>query len=237
MQEFVGLDDELSTEDEQEMREFDAEAEAEEQYQNDIAQDNNKPSDEDNSEAATTKPAAFATPIATNSTLAEAKPSKPKEMEDNECACKPETPNNKEKAKIDATNAKHVKAAADATAKATADRVKAEAAIKTAVTLKKKAETAANEMTRKAQETARIAAKADVKANNAAAKASVKVVAKGKGKTEQDVKVKTKTWEETVVQKHEVWKTYSNIRKNVKIATQNLKNVNQNLRRAEAKIS
>ena len=65
----------------------------------------------------------------------------------------------------------------------------------------------------------------------------MKAVAKGKGRTEQDVKIKTKTWEETVVQKHETWKTYTNIRKNVRISTQNLKQVNQNLKKAESKIN
>jgi len=34
-----------------------------------------------------------------------------------------------------------------------------------------------------------------------------------------------------------VWKTYTNIRKNVRISTQNLKLVNQNLKKAESKIS
>ncbi len=42
---------------------------------------------------------------------------------------------------------------------------------------------------------------------------------KGKGKEEMSVKIKTKQWEETVVKKHEVWKTYTNIKKNVNIST------------------
>jgi hypothetical protein len=177
-------------------------------------------------------------PVASLATT-DAKPSitKPKDMEDSECACKPKLPTEKEKIKIKAKNDANVKKAAEATAKATADRKKAEDAIKSAVIIKKQSDQTTKDITKKAQDMARKAARSDVAAAKSASKASVKVVAKGKGKTEQDVKVKTKNWEETVVQKHEVWKSYTNIRKNVKISTANLKLVNQNLKKAETKIT
>lgn len=78
--------------------------------------------------------------------------------------------------------------------------------------------------------------KTEVIANNAQSKAMVKVMPKHKGKTEQNVKVRTKQWEDTVVSKHETWKTYTNIRKNLKISTQNVKLVSSNLKKAESKI-
>jgi len=43
-------------------------------------------------------------------------------MQDEECACKPETPSSKEKIKIKEKNASNIKKAAEATAKATVDR-------------------------------------------------------------------------------------------------------------------
>jgi len=45
-----------------------------------------------------------------------------------------------------------------------------------------------------------------------------------------------KTWEETVVNKHEVWETYKSIKKNFRIAVTNVKLVRQNLKAAENKV-
>jgi DNA repair exonuclease SbcCD ATPase subunit len=45
-----------------------------------------------------------------------------------------------------------------------------------------------------------------------------------------------KTWEETVVSKHEVWETYKSIKKNFRIAVTNVKLVRQNLKAAENKV-
>ena len=58
----------------------------------------------------------------------------------------------------------------------------------------------------------------------------------GKGKADAKVALKTKQWEDTVVTKHEVWKTYSNIKKNVNVAKKNVENVNKNLKVAEKKV-
>lgn len=53
-----------------------------------------------------------------------------------------------------------------------------------------------------------------------------------------DLKTKTvvKTWEETVVSKHEIWETYKSIKKNYRIALTNVKLVRQNLKAAENKV-
>ena len=45
-----------------------------------------------------------------------------------------------------------------------------------------------------------------------------------------------KTWEETVVSKHEIWETYKSIKKNFRIAVTNVKLVRQNLKAAENKV-
>jgi hypothetical protein len=53
-----------------------------------------------------------------------------------------------------------------------------------------------------------------------------------------DLKTKmvVKTWEETVVNKHEVWETYKSIKRNFRIAVTNVKLVRQNLKAAENKV-
>jgi len=60
---------------------------------------------------------------------------------------------------------------------------------------------------------------------------------KGKGKTEQILKLKTTQWEDTVVIKHETWKTYNSIKVNYEISKKNLVNVNHSLKEAEKKIT
>lgn len=49
-------------------------------------------------------------------------------------------------------------------------------------------------------------------------------------------KMVVKTWEETVVSKHEIWETYKSIKKNFRIAVTNVKLVRQNLKAAENKV-
>lgn len=50
------------------------------------------------------------------------------------------------------------------------------------------------------------------------------------------VKLATKNWEETVVNKHELWETYKSIKKNFRISVTNVKLVRQNVKAAENKL-
>ena len=50
------------------------------------------------------------------------------------------------------------------------------------------------------------------------------------------VKLSVKNWEETVVNKHELWETYKSIKKNHRIAVTNVKLVRQNVKAAENKL-
>ena len=98
-------------------------------------------------------------------TEAKPNPAKPKEMEDAECACKPKLLTTKEKIKIKAKNDSNVRKAVVATTKSKVDRKKAEEAIQSATIIKKQADQTSKDITKKAQDMARKAAKSDVEAS------------------------------------------------------------------------
>lgn len=134
--------------------------------------------------------------------------------------------------------AKNSKKAEEARAKAEVDRKKAEEAIKQASIVKQQSQAKAQAIIKKAQEAAAKAARAEAEAIRKEKIASVKITAtKGSIAKSEVVRVVTKAWEATTVHKHQVWKTYKNIKKNYSQATKNTKMVSKSLNAAEKKIA
>jgi len=161
---------------------------------------------------------------------------KNKDSSDDECACAPPKVTDAAKVKILAKQAKKIADAKTAKAAAIAAKTAAEAAI-TASNLAKK--TSAKNVL-ELQKVAETAISKSIIAENRSIKkqteAHTKTTVNAHEKYDLATKTVVKTWEETVVSKHEVWETYKSIKKNFRIAVTNVKLVRQNLKAAENKV-
>jgi hypothetical protein len=163
-------------------------------------------------------------------------PKKNKDSSDDECACAPHKLTEKDKSKI---KAKQAKKTADAkAAKAAADKAReaAEEAIAAANLAKRTSAKNVLELAKKAEEAIAEATSAEHKKIVKQSEAKQKVAVVKSEKYDLRVKLAVKNWEETVVNKHELWETYKSIKKNFRIAVTNVKLVRQNVKAAENKL-
>jgi len=163
-------------------------------------------------------------------------PHKNKDSSDEECACAPNKLTEKDKSKI---KAKQAKKAADAkAAKLAADKAKeaAEEAIAAANLAKRTSAKNVLELARKAETAIADATSAEHKKIVKQSEAKQKVSLDKSERYDLRVKLAVKNWEETVVNKHELWETYKSIKKNHRIAVTNVKLVRQNVKAAENKL-
>ena len=153
-----------------------------------------------------------------------AKPSlKNKDSSDDECACAPPKGTDAAKAKI---LAKQTKKIAEAK-KAKADAIAAKTAAETAITASNVAKKTSAKNVLELQKVAETAISKSIIAENRSIKkqteAHTKTTVNAHEKYDLATKTVVKTWEETVVSKHEVWETYKSIKKNFRIAVTNVK--------------
>jgi hypothetical protein len=163
-------------------------------------------------------------------------PKKNVDSSDEECACAGPKLTEKDKSKV---KAKQVKKAADAkAAKAAAEKAKeaAEEAIAAANLAKRTSAKNVLELAKKAETAIADATSAEHKKIKKVSEAKMKVSLVKSEKFDLRVKLAVKNWEETVVNKHELWETYKSIKKNYRIAVTNVKLVRQNVKAAENKL-
>lgn len=163
-------------------------------------------------------------------------PKKNKDSSDDECACAPKKLTEKDKSKIKAKQAK--KSADYKAAKLAADKAKeaAEEAIAAANLAKRTSAKNVLELARKAEQSIADATAAEHTKIKKESEAKQKVSLVKSEKYDLRVKLAVKNWEETVVNKHELWETYKAIKKNLRIAVTNVKLVRQNVKAAENKL-
>ena len=163
-------------------------------------------------------------------------PKKNKDSSDEECACAGPKLTEKNKSKI---KAKQAKKSADAkAAKVSADKAKelAEEAIAAANLAKRTSAKNVLELAKKAEAAISDATIAEHKKIVKQSEAKQKVALVKSEKFDLRVKLSVKNWEETVVNKHELWETYKSIKKNFRIAVTNVKLVRQNVKAAENRL-
>ena len=180
---------------------------------------------------ATGAPAATTAPAA-----APAKKIKNKDSSDEECACAPGQDSVKAKAAIKAKQAKRLAEAKTAKAEATTAKTAAEEAIAAANLAKRTSAKNVLELAKQAEVAISAATTAENKSISKQTAAKSKVSFHKNEKYDLKTKMVVKTWEETVVSKHEIWETYKSIKKNFRIAVTNVKLVRQNLKAAENKV-
>jgi hypothetical protein len=163
-------------------------------------------------------------------------PKKNVDSSDEECACAPKKLTEKDKSKI---KAKQAKKSADAkAAKLNAEKMKeaAEEAIAAANLAKRTSAKNVLELAKKAETAIAQATSAEHKKIVKQSEAHQKVSLIKSERYDLRVKLAVKNWEETVVNKHELWETYKSIKKNHRIAVTNVKLVRQNVKAAENKL-
>jgi len=183
--------------------------------------------------------AAAAAAPATGAKLAAAAPGKTgknKDSSDEECACAPGKETTKQKASIKSKQEKRLADAKAAKAAATAAKAAAEEAIAAANLAKRTSAKNVLELAKKAEDAISTATMAENKSISKQTAAKSKVSVQKSEKYDLKTKMVVKTWEETVVSKHEIWETYKSIKKNFRIAVTNVKLVRQNLKAAENKV-
>ena len=153
-----------------------------------------------------------------------AKPSlKNKDSSDDECACAPPKVTDAAQKKI---LAKQTAKIAEAK-KAKADAIAAKTAAETAITASNVAKKTSAKNVLELQKVAETAISKSIIAENRSIKkqteAHTKTTVNAHEKYDLATKTVVKTWEETVVSKHEVWETYKSIKKNFRIAVTNVK--------------
>lgn len=163
-------------------------------------------------------------------------PKKNKDSSDEECACAPHKLTEKDKSKIKAKQAKKTADAKAAKAAADTAREAAEEAIAAANLAKRTSAKNVLELAHKAEEAIAEATAAEHKKIVKQSEAKQKVAVVKSEKYDLRVKLAVKNWEETVVNKHELWETYKSIKKNYRIAVTNVKLVRQNVKAAENKL-
>jgi len=161
---------------------------------------------------------------------------KNKDSSDEECACAPNKETTKQKAAIKAKQEKRLATAKSAKAKASAAKSKAEEAIAAANLAKRTGAKNVLELAKAAEEAISQATFAENKSIEKQEEAKAKVSTNKSEGFDLKTKMVVKNWEETVVNKHEVWETYKSIKKNFRIAVTNVKLVKQNLKAAENKV-
>jgi len=158
-----------------------------------------------------------------NAPAAAAPKLKNKDSSDDECACAPPKVTDAAKTKI---LAKQVKKIADAK-KAKADAIAAKTAAEKAITASNVAKKTSASNVLELQKVAETAISKSIVAENRSIKkqteAHTKTTVNAHEKYDLATKTVVKTWEETVVSKHEVWETYKSIKKNFRIAVTNVK--------------
>lgn len=123
-----------------------------------------------------------------------------------------------------------------AKAAATAAKAAAEEAIAAANLAKRTSAKNVLELAKTAESAISTATIAENKSIEKQTAAKSKVSVQKSEKYDLKTKMVVKTWEETVVSKHEIWETYKSIKKNFRIAVTNVKLVRQNLKAAENKV-
>lgn len=161
---------------------------------------------------------------------------KNKDSSDEECACAPNKETTKQKSKIRAKQEKRIAEAKAAKAQAAATKAAAEEAIAAANLAKRTGAKNVLELAKQAEDAISAATVAENKSIEKQTAAKSKVTVNKSEKFDLKTKMVVKTWEETVVNKHEVWETYKSIKKNFRIAVTNVKLVRQNLKAAENKV-
>lgn len=161
---------------------------------------------------------------------------KNKDSSDDECACAPPKTTEAAQAKIIAKQAKKVADAKAAKAAAIVAKTAAETAITAANLAKKTSAVNVLELQKTAEDAIGKATAAENKSIKKQTEAHTKTTVNSHEKYDLATKTVVKTWEETVVSKHEVWETYKSIKKNFRIALTNVKLVRQNLKAAENKV-
>jgi hypothetical protein len=160
-----------------------------------------------------------------------------KDSSDEECACAPNKETSKQKAAIRAKQEKRIADAKAAKALAATTKTAAEEAIAAANLAKRTGAKNVLELAKAAEEAIAKATAAENKSIEKQTEAKSKVSANKSEEFDLRTKMVVKTWEETVVSKHEVWETYKSIKKNFRIAVTNVKLVKQNLKAAENKVT
>jgi len=148
---------------------------------------------------------------------------KNKDSSDDECACAPAKQSDKQKKKIMAKQAKKAAEAKEAKAAAIAAKDAAEKAIAAANLAKKTGAADVLELAKAAEEAISKATAAENRSIEKQTAANTKTTVDKHEKHDLQTKTTVKTWEETVVSKHEVWETYKSIKKNFRIAVTNVK--------------
>ena len=161
---------------------------------------------------------------------------KNKDSSDEECACAPGKETTKQKASIRAKQEKRLADAKAAKVAATAAKGAAEEAIAAANLAKRTSAKNVLELAKQAEEAISAATTAENRSISKQTAAKSKVTTNKSEGFDLKTKMVVKTWEETVVSKHEVWETYKSIKKNFRIAVTNVKLVRQNLKAAENKV-
>jgi len=160
---------------------------------------------------------------------------KNKDSSDEECACAPGKESTKQKATIRAKQEKRQADAKAAKTAATASKASAEEAIAAANLAKRTGAKNVLELAKAAEDAISSATTAENKSIEKQTAAKTKVSVNKSENYDLRTKMIVKTWEETVVSKHEIWETYKSIKKNFRIAVTNVKLVRQNLKAAENK--
>jgi hypothetical protein len=161
---------------------------------------------------------------------------KNKDSSDEECACAPSQDSTHQKAAIKAKQEKRLAAAKTAKTAATASKAAAEEAIAAANLAKRTSAKNVLELAKSAEDAISVATTAENRSIRKQTEAKTKVSSNKSETFDLKTKMIVKTWEETVVSKHEIWETYKSIKKNFRIALTNVKLVRQNLKAAENKV-
>jgi len=148
---------------------------------------------------------------------------KNKDSSDDECACAPPKVTDAAKVKIMAKQAKKIADAKLAKAAAIAAKAAAETAITAANLAKKTSAKNVLELQKKAENAISKSTVAENRSIKKQTEAHTKTTVNAHEKYDLATKTVVKTWEETVVSKHEVWETYKSIKKNFRIALTNVK--------------
>ena len=148
---------------------------------------------------------------------------KNKDSSDDECACAPPKVTDAAKVKIMAKQAKKIADAKKAKADAIAAKTAAETAITAANLAKKTSAKNVLELQKKAETAISKSTVAENRSIKKQTEAHTKTTVNAHEKYDLATKTVVKTWEETVVSKHEVWETYKSIKKNFRIALTNVK--------------
>jgi hypothetical protein len=155
---------------------------------------------------------------------------------DDEVTSSVHSPTTEEKKTITEKQADNKAKSIAATAASSLAGAKAEAALTAANALKNAARANLIKANNAAKEAATKALEAEEKAAYAIRKAKNKVATNGQEARDLSTKSAVRSWEESVVTKHEMWKTYKSIKNSLHVATANAQLVHNNLKVAQHKL-